>query len=259
MELRICVPFNSRNTAWVSFDGRGRVEIQRKLNKIILFSKRYLYRIIYIEGDHVKVTASKFPFPTICKDDQATDWFNSLQNCLHWNKRDRQKSFAVVESHPTRSKQISSRSNSSQHLSGLAGSPRNGLAPISRNDTHSPPPINIHSSTRKSSSSSIVSTSSETGHDEVFGMFCDDDSNSDLQKRTRNSGYIPDNISTDSLASEDSFESDEFDSDDNTQDEFNGWTDEEIMKSRYLAHITKELEHVSVKNSKKPVPSATED
>ncbi|KAL0081409.1 ATP-NAD kinase-like domain-containing protein, partial [Phycomyces blakesleeanus] len=79
MELRICVPYNSRNTAWASFDGRGRVELR--------------------QGDHIKVTASKYPFPTVCKDDQATDWFNSLSNCLHWNKRQRQKSFAVVESH----------------------------------------------------------------------------------------------------------------------------------------------------------------
>lgn len=30
MELRICVPFNSRNTAWASFDGRGRVELKRR-------------------------------------------------------------------------------------------------------------------------------------------------------------------------------------------------------------------------------------
>jgi NAD+ kinase len=29
MELRICVPFNSRSTAWASFDGRGRVELKR--------------------------------------------------------------------------------------------------------------------------------------------------------------------------------------------------------------------------------------
>ncbi len=31
MELRICVPFNSRSTAWASFDGRGRVELKREL------------------------------------------------------------------------------------------------------------------------------------------------------------------------------------------------------------------------------------
>lgn len=30
MELRICVPYNSRSTAWASFDGRGRVELKRK-------------------------------------------------------------------------------------------------------------------------------------------------------------------------------------------------------------------------------------
>lgn len=30
MELRICVPFNSRSTAWASFDGRGRVELKRQ-------------------------------------------------------------------------------------------------------------------------------------------------------------------------------------------------------------------------------------
>lgn len=30
MELRVCVPFNSRSTAWASFDGRGRVELKRE-------------------------------------------------------------------------------------------------------------------------------------------------------------------------------------------------------------------------------------
>jgi NAD kinase len=30
MELRICVPYTSRSTAWASFDGRGRVELRRK-------------------------------------------------------------------------------------------------------------------------------------------------------------------------------------------------------------------------------------
>lgn len=36
MELRICVPFNSRSTAWASFDGRGRVELKRKLSTIFV-------------------------------------------------------------------------------------------------------------------------------------------------------------------------------------------------------------------------------
>ncbi|GBC03543.1 hypothetical protein RclHR1_05190007 [Rhizophagus clarus] len=77
MELRICVPYNSRSTAWASFDGRNRVELR--------------------QGDHIKVTPSKYPFPTVCMDSQSTDWFNSISRCLRWNERDRQKSFVVVE------------------------------------------------------------------------------------------------------------------------------------------------------------------
>ncbi|TIB74757.1 hypothetical protein E3Q24_00461 [Wallemia mellicola] len=80
MELRICVPFNSRSTAWASFDGRGRVELK--------------------QGDHIKVTASKYPCPTICADKQSSDWFQSLNRTLHWNERTRQKSFVVVEEGP---------------------------------------------------------------------------------------------------------------------------------------------------------------
>lgn len=196
-----------------------------------------------IEGDHIKVTASRFPFPTVCKEDQATDWFNSLQNCLHWNKRERQKSFAVVESH-TRSKS-SSRSSSSQHLPGLASSPRNVLAPLSRNDTHSPHPH--PNSTKKSSSSSA--TSSDAGQDEVFGMFYDDDPHRGRQRGTsRRASYNEDDASISSL---DSFDSDGSDSDVSTPDAFTGWTDEEIIKSRHMAHITKELERTSLKDSKK--------
>ncbi|TFL04875.1 ATP-NAD kinase-like domain-containing protein [Pterulicium gracile] len=80
MELRICVPFNSRSTAWASFDGRGRVELK--------------------QGDHIKVTASRYPFPTICADKQSTDWFHSISRTLKWNERERQKSFVVVEEGP---------------------------------------------------------------------------------------------------------------------------------------------------------------
>jgi len=82
MELRICVPFNSRSTAWASFDGRGRVELK--------------------QGDHIKVTASKYPFPTVCADKQSTDWFHSISRTLKWNERERQKSFVVVEEGPAK-------------------------------------------------------------------------------------------------------------------------------------------------------------
>ncbi len=37
MELRICVPFNSRSTAWASFDGRGRVELKRRSIDLVCF------------------------------------------------------------------------------------------------------------------------------------------------------------------------------------------------------------------------------
>jgi len=85
MELRICVPFNSRSTAWASFDGRGRVELK--------------------QGDHIKVTASKYPFPTVCADKQSTDWFHAISRTLKWNERERQKSFVVVEEGPAKDKE----------------------------------------------------------------------------------------------------------------------------------------------------------
>ncbi|KAH7108099.1 ATP-NAD kinase [Auriculariales sp. MPI-PUGE-AT-0066] len=82
MELRICVPYNSRSTAWASFDGRGRIELK--------------------QGDHIKVTASKYPFPTVCADMASTDWFHSISRTLKWNERERQKSFVVVEEGPAK-------------------------------------------------------------------------------------------------------------------------------------------------------------
>jgi len=87
MELRICVPYNSRSTAWASFDGRGRVELK--------------------QGDHIKVTASKYPFPTVCADKQSTDWFHAISRTLKWNERERQKSFVVVEEDPRKPKKLS--------------------------------------------------------------------------------------------------------------------------------------------------------
>jgi len=80
LELRICVPYNSRSTAWASFDGRGRVELK--------------------QGDHIKVTASKYPFPTVCAEKQSTDWFHAISRTLKWNERERQKSFVMVEEGP---------------------------------------------------------------------------------------------------------------------------------------------------------------
>ena len=94
MELRICVPYNSRSTAWASFDGRGRIELKREITEIHV-GEDLLIRST--EGDHVTVTASKYPFPTVCADNQSTDWFSSISRTLNWNQRERQKSFVMVE------------------------------------------------------------------------------------------------------------------------------------------------------------------
>lgn len=37
------------------------------------------------------VTTSIYPVPSICAQDQISDWFDSLAECLHWNVRKRQK------------------------------------------------------------------------------------------------------------------------------------------------------------------------
>lgn len=80
MDVRIVVPYNSRSTAWASFDGRGRVELK--------------------QGDHIKVTASRYPFPSVCRDNQSVDWFRAISSTLKWNQRQRQKSFVVLEDDP---------------------------------------------------------------------------------------------------------------------------------------------------------------
>ncbi|XP_056632352.1 NAD kinase-like isoform X5 [Diorhabda sublineata] len=71
VELKISVSPDSRNTSWVSFDGRNRQEL--------------------VHGDSLRITTSIYPVPSICAQDQITDWFDSLAECLHWNVRKRQK------------------------------------------------------------------------------------------------------------------------------------------------------------------------
>ncbi|KAJ1769297.1 hypothetical protein IW140_004296 [Coemansia sp. RSA 1813] len=80
MVLRVVLPPDSRNTAWASFDGRHRTELRR--------------------GDHIQITASKYPLPTVCaSQSQTQDWMSSLSRCLHWNERKRQKKFGGGVSH----------------------------------------------------------------------------------------------------------------------------------------------------------------
>ncbi|XP_055601315.1 NAD kinase-like isoform X2 [Uranotaenia lowii] len=71
VELKIALSPDSRNSSWVSFDGRNRQEL--------------------LHGDSLHVTTSIYPVPSICAQDQISDWFDSLAECLHWNVRKRQK------------------------------------------------------------------------------------------------------------------------------------------------------------------------
>nr|KAJ3403502.1 hypothetical protein HK105_004065 [Polyrhizophydium stewartii] len=75
MDVKIVVPRDSRATAWVSFDGRHRVQLQ--------------------PGDSIQVCASKYPVPTVCFKDQSSDWFHGLEECLAWNRRERQKKLTL--------------------------------------------------------------------------------------------------------------------------------------------------------------------
>ena len=65
MLLRVSIPRNSRATAYCAFDGKGRVELR--------------------QGDHVTITASQYPFPTVTRND--TEWFDSVSRTLRWNTR----------------------------------------------------------------------------------------------------------------------------------------------------------------------------
>lgn len=65
MHLRVTIPRNSRATAYCAFDGKGRVELK--------------------QGDHVTITASQYPFPTVVRTD--TEWFDSVSRTLRWNTR----------------------------------------------------------------------------------------------------------------------------------------------------------------------------
>ncbi|KAH8421068.1 hypothetical protein KR222_009704 [Zaprionus bogoriensis] len=71
VELMISISPDSRNTSRVSFDGRNDQELNH--------------------GDNLRVTTSIYPVPSICAQDQISDWFDSLAEGLHWNVRKRQK------------------------------------------------------------------------------------------------------------------------------------------------------------------------
>ncbi|CAK4032494.1 ATP-NAD kinase [Lecanosticta acicola] len=65
MALKVAIPSSGRGGAFVSFDGKGRVELGR--------------------GDEVVVRASRYPFPTVMG--QPLEWFDSISRTLRWNTR----------------------------------------------------------------------------------------------------------------------------------------------------------------------------
>ncbi|ODQ64865.1 ATP-NAD kinase [Nadsonia fulvescens var. elongata DSM 6958] len=73
--IRVGVPYDSRMSAWCSFDGKSRVELS--------------------QGDFLTITASRFPLPKIQNGSTNVNWFTGLKSTLHWNERKRQKPFTA--------------------------------------------------------------------------------------------------------------------------------------------------------------------
>ncbi|XP_018576404.1 NAD kinase isoform X2 [Anoplophora glabripennis] len=71
VELKIAPSPEARSSSYICFDGRYQQELH--------------------PGESLRVTTSIYPVPSICAQDQISDWFDSLAECLHWNVRKRQK------------------------------------------------------------------------------------------------------------------------------------------------------------------------
>ncbi|KAI9494904.1 hypothetical protein BDB00DRAFT_870897 [Zychaea mexicana] len=108
----------------------------------------------------------------------------------------------------------------------------------------------LTSSTASSGSSRKYkhSPSSDALHDEVFGMICDDDYDSDARGDAGGTGSSNNNaveIDTSSMSSC-SLDNFSHNDDENSTDKgLSGCGDEEILKGRYNAYIAKELERLS--------------
>ncbi|KAK3235279.1 hypothetical protein CYMTET_54509 [Cymbomonas tetramitiformis] len=76
IELRVQVPMTSRSSVWASFDGKDRVELRA--------------------GDAVVIRVSQWPVPTVCAQNTTQDWFRSVTEGLHWNRREIQSALVPV-------------------------------------------------------------------------------------------------------------------------------------------------------------------
>ena len=95
MTLKIKVSPKARGGAWVAFDGKSRVELQR--------------------GDFITVSSSPYVFPTV--EASPTEFIDSISRSLNWNIREEQKSFTHMLSSKNREKfnnELCNRSDSSE-------------------------------------------------------------------------------------------------------------------------------------------------
>lgn len=63
------------------------------------------------------MTTSIYPVPSVCAEDQISDWFDSLAECLHWNVRKKQRQFDDFAEFDFRASQLSSPLTESNSLS----------------------------------------------------------------------------------------------------------------------------------------------
>ncbi|KAG9688295.1 ATP-NAD kinase, partial [Aureobasidium melanogenum] len=74
MVLRIGVPYDARSSAYTSFDGKYRTELN--------------------PGDYVTISASRFPYPSVLPlNKRSEDWIESISRSLDWNSRAKQKPY----------------------------------------------------------------------------------------------------------------------------------------------------------------------
>ncbi|AQZ15111.1 YEF1 (YEL041W) and UTR1 (YJR049C) [Zygosaccharomyces parabailii] len=88
MNLKVKVSMKSRATAWASFDGKERTELQK--------------------GDYITVQTSPYAFPTV--ESHRTEFIESISRSLNWNVRREQKSFTHMLSRKNREKYVTDKS-----------------------------------------------------------------------------------------------------------------------------------------------------
>lgn len=96
MTLKVLVPTRSRGTAWASFDGKDRTELQK--------------------GDYMTISASPYVFPTV--ESSSVEFVNSISRQLNWNVRKQQKSFSQFLSQKNKDKLQSAVEKETSHEPG---------------------------------------------------------------------------------------------------------------------------------------------